>query len=86
MQRRQFVQSTGIGAVATTLGVAPLTDAASHLSFSKENVMSEQLRPYEPLTSENAERILVDHQVGLMIALLPSVVTPERMPLLGDDL
>jgi hypothetical protein len=66
MQRRQFVQSTGIGAVATMLGVAPLTDAASHLAFSKENVMSEQLRPYEPLTSENAALILVDHQVGLM--------------------
>jgi nicotinamidase-related amidase len=47
-------------------GVAPLTAAASHLSFLKENVMSEQPRPYEPLTSENAALILVDHQVGLM--------------------
>ena len=28
--------------------------------------MSEQTRPYEPLTSENAALILVDHQVGLM--------------------
>ena len=28
--------------------------------------MSEQPRPYEPLTSENAALILVDHQVGLM--------------------
>src|SRR5579863_10755156 len=28
--------------------------------------MSEQFRPYEPLTSENAALILVDHQVGLM--------------------
>ena len=28
--------------------------------------MSEQSRPYEPLTSENAALILVDHQVGLM--------------------
>jgi hypothetical protein len=48
------------------LGVAPLTAAASHLSFLKENIMSEQPRPYEPLTSENAALILVDHQVGLM--------------------
>ncbi|MFZ0505619.1 MAG: hypothetical protein WAM44_18005, partial [Chthoniobacterales bacterium] len=29
-------------------------------------VMSEPSRPYEPLTSENAALILVDHQVGLM--------------------
>ena len=28
--------------------------------------MSEQPRPYEPLTSENATLILIDHQVGLM--------------------
>ena len=28
--------------------------------------MSEQSRPYEPLTSENAALILVDHQVRLM--------------------
>jgi hypothetical protein len=28
--------------------------------------MSEQPRPYEPLTSENAALILIDHQVGLM--------------------
>src|ERR1044072_7668620 len=28
--------------------------------------MSNQVRPYEPLTSENATLVLVDHQVGLM--------------------
>ena len=28
--------------------------------------MTDQARPYEPLTSENAALILVDHQVGLM--------------------
>ena len=28
--------------------------------------MSDQIRPYEPLTSENAALVLVDHQVGLM--------------------
>ena len=28
--------------------------------------MSNQIRPYEPLTSENAALVLVDHQVGLM--------------------
>ena len=28
--------------------------------------MTNQIRPYEPLTSENAALVLVDHQVGLM--------------------
>src|SRR6204780_5303546 len=28
--------------------------------------MTNQVRPYEPLTSENAALVLVDHQVGLM--------------------
>src|SRR5580658_903681 len=28
--------------------------------------MTTQIRPYEPLTSENAALVLVDHQVGLM--------------------
>src|SRR2546423_10277025 len=28
--------------------------------------MSNQIHPYEPLTSENAVLVLVDHQVGLM--------------------
>jgi nicotinamidase-related amidase len=28
--------------------------------------MTNQIRPYDPLTSENAALILIDHQVGLM--------------------
>ena len=28
--------------------------------------MPNQIRPYEPLTSENAALVLIDHQVGLM--------------------
>ena len=28
--------------------------------------MTHQIRPYEPLTSQNAALVLVDHQVGLM--------------------
>jgi nicotinamidase-related amidase len=28
--------------------------------------MPDHVRPYEPLTSENAALVLVDHQVGLM--------------------
>src|SRR5437588_10903632 len=33
---------------------------------TKENTMNSQAQPYEPLTSENAALVLVDHQVGLM--------------------
>jgi len=40
--------------------------ATTHLSFLQENVMSDPTRLYEPLTSENAALILIDHQVGLM--------------------
>jgi len=50
---------TALGAAATILVVA-------HVSFLQENVMSEPTSPYEPLTSENAALVLVDHQVGLM--------------------
>src|SRR6202790_1705909 len=32
----------------------------------KENAMNAQIHPYEPLTSENAAVVLVNHQVGLM--------------------
>ncbi len=66
MERRQFLQSTVLGAAATILGVTPPAAVATHLSFLQENIMSDPTRPYEPLTSENAALILVDHQVGLM--------------------
>jgi nicotinamidase-related amidase len=33
---------------------------------SKENVMPNSVRPYQPLTPENAALVLVDHQLGLM--------------------
>jgi len=35
-------------------------------STKKENSMSSHVRPYEPLTSEDAALVLVDHLVGLM--------------------
>jgi nicotinamidase-related amidase len=66
MERRQFLQSTMLGAAATMLAVAPPAAAATPLSFLQENVMSVPIRPYEPLTSENAALVLIDHQVGLM--------------------
>jgi hypothetical protein len=31
--------------------------------------MFDPARPYEPLTSENAALVLVDHQVGLMMGV-----------------
>src|SRR5579863_1762173 len=36
------------------------------VSPQKENAMTNQIHPYEPLTSQNAALVLVDHQVGLM--------------------
>jgi hypothetical protein len=44
--------------------VARRTDA--NLSFLEKNAMFNPAHPYEPLTSENAALVLVDHQVGLM--------------------
>jgi nicotinamidase-related amidase len=41
-------------------------EAATHLFLLEENAMFNPAHPYEPLTSENAAVVLVDHQVGLM--------------------
>jgi hypothetical protein len=40
--------------------------AASQSRKDKETAMTEQAKPYTPLTSDNAALVLVDHQVGLM--------------------
>src|SRR5246127_4540655 len=66
MERREFLQSTLVSAAATFLGVAPKANAATTLPFLKDNAMPNNIRPYEPLTSENAALVLIDHQVGLM--------------------
>jgi len=63
MERRRFLQSTVLGASLAILGIAP---AAAATTFSEENAMSNTAHTYEPLTSENAALVLVDHQVGLM--------------------
>ena len=65
MQRRQFLQSSTLGAVAMIVGAAPVSGASQPTS-SRENVMANEAHSYEPLTSENAALVLVDHQVGLM--------------------
>jgi nicotinamidase-related amidase len=66
MERRQFLKTTALGAAAAMFGVAPSLPAISQTHLSRENAMIPQVRPYEPLTSDNAALILVDHQVGLM--------------------
>src|SRR3989440_5934707 len=40
--------------------------AFTNVNNPRENIMTNQTNPYEPLTSENAALVLVDHQVGLM--------------------
>jgi nicotinamidase-related amidase len=65
MERRQFLQSAVVGAAAL-LGVALPPAAATHVALLTENAMSDPTRPYEPLTSDNAALVLVDHQVGLI--------------------
>src|SRR5437762_13704607 len=66
MERRQFLQAAAIGAAATAIGIASSLAAAFQPRRLQENAMTDQVRPYEPLTSENAALILVDHQIGLM--------------------
>jgi nicotinamidase-related amidase len=48
------------------MGAAPLIATAAQTRQSQENEMFDQIRPYDPLTSENAALVLIDHQVGLM--------------------
>ena len=66
MERRRFLQATVLGAGMTILGVGSRAAGPTHLSFLTENAMSNPNHAYEPLTSENAALVLVDHQVGLM--------------------
>ena len=65
MQRRQFLQTTTLGAAAMMLGAAPIRGASQPTS-SREKAMTDEVHAYEPLTSDNAALVLVDHQVGLM--------------------
>jgi hypothetical protein len=48
----------------------------SNLKTSKEKAMTNQTRPYEPLTSQNVALVLVDHQVGFMTGV-PDYSTGE---------
>src|SRR5271170_3268271 len=66
MERRQFLHATALRFAAAAIGVAPSIVAAAQPLQWLENVMTDQIRPYQPLTTENAALVLVDHQVGLM--------------------
>jgi nicotinamidase-related amidase len=66
MERRQFLHATALQVAAAAIGVAPSIVAAAQPLQLQENVMTDQIRPYQPLTTENAALVLVDHQVGLM--------------------
>jgi nicotinamidase-related amidase len=66
MDRRQFLHATALRVAAAAIGVAPSIVAAAQPLQWQENVMTDQIRPYQPLTTENAALVLVDHQVGLM--------------------
>jgi nicotinamidase-related amidase len=65
MQRRQVLQSITLGAAAMSVGAVPVS-GASQPTPARENGMADTVHPYEPLTSENAALVLIDHQVGLM--------------------
>jgi nicotinamidase-related amidase len=66
MERHQFLHATALRVAAAAIGVAPSIVAAAQPLQLQENVMTDQIRPYQPLTTENAALVLVDHQVGLM--------------------
>ncbi|GLQ46499.1 hypothetical protein GCM10007862_15500 [Dyella lipolytica] len=69
MDRRSFLQQTGLGAAAAAVAAAPSLAAAAGQSPRKTKAgtaMSDQFMTYTPLTQDNAALVLVDHQVGLM--------------------
>jgi nicotinamidase-related amidase len=65
MERRQFLQHAGLGAAAATVAAAD-SPAFAQPAKIKETTMTDQAKPYVPLTSDNAALVLVDHQLGLM--------------------
>ncbi|MCV3768251.1 isochorismatase family protein [Rhizobium sp. TRM95796] len=66
MERRDFLHMAALGGAVSTALAAPAVATAAQPNLSRETNMSERVRAYEPLTSENTALVLVDHQVGLM--------------------
>jgi nicotinamidase-related amidase len=62
---------------------APSAAAATHLSFLEENAMPNPTRSYDPLTSDNAALVLVDHQVGLMTGVRDYSIAELKHNVLG---
>jgi nicotinamidase-related amidase len=63
MERRGFVQAALLGGAAAAAGASP---AKAQSARGGDDTRSNPTGAYEPLTSENAALVLVDHQVGLM--------------------
>jgi nicotinamidase-related amidase len=57
--------------------------ARGRLSLLMENAMSNPNHPYEPLTSENAALVLVDHQVGLITGVRDYSIAELKHNVLG---
>jgi nicotinamidase-related amidase len=51
--------------------------------FLEENAMSNPARTYEPLTSDNAALVLIDHQVGLMTGVRDYSIAELKHNVLG---
>lgn len=67
MERRQFLQQSGLGAAAAVIAAAPaIGTAAAQSQTDKESPVNTPVKPYTALTSDNAALVLVDHQIGLM--------------------
>jgi nicotinamidase-related amidase len=62
--RRRFQPPARQGEMSEKMG--PNRKSRLEPRQAKESTMKGQAQPYQPLTSENAALVLVDHQVGLM--------------------
>jgi nicotinamidase-related amidase len=67
MERRNFLQQAGLGAAAALAATPAFAASVATPSVNKDDaaMTTATKRPYEPLTSQNAALLLVDHQVGL---------------------
>jgi nicotinamidase-related amidase len=68
MERRHFLQQVGFGAATAALAATPAAIAAAGPTTTKQDqstMIADKRHPYEPLTSDNAAVLLVDHQIGL---------------------
>ena len=62
----KWVPDSDLGGAAAVAAAPPIVEAALKPAKPRSSTMNGQAQPYQPLTSENAALVLVDHQVGLM--------------------